>query len=72
VEVTCCKIWCLFCFSSISNCCRTSIFIKNKICSNWLGRWISQTLHFLSDHWYSSPSDMSSHSRTKWNRRKTS
>jgi len=29
------------------------------------------TLHFLSDYWYSSPSDMSSYSQTKWNSRKT-
>jgi len=40
VEVTCCKIWCLFYFSSISNSCWTSIFIKNKICSNNLILWI--------------------------------
>ena len=50
----------------------TSIFIKNKICSNWLRRWIPQTIHLFSDHWYPSSSDLSSHSWKKWHNRASS
>jgi len=64
---SCCKVWCLLCFSSISNSRWASIFTKNKIYSNWLGRCIPQVVHFLLDHWYSSSSDFSPLSWTKWN-----
>jgi hypothetical protein len=32
-----------------------------------LGRCIPQVVHFLLDHWYSSSSDFSPLSWTKWN-----